>query len=221
MNFQDNVDQTEQQTGEIKFTYMFKGEEIQRTLPTTDTVRTFEVEFPNRTEPDMIIPVEVTVTGRSQLINTHEIRVPMFAKAHCNYEFNTNGVSDVDCVLTDANGDFIERYTILGANEFKPGEGAAGGKILIEIDNNQYSETRSVEYTLMDQDLMLNLEADNESTERFRLRISNCYLYNSGDRNLLDFQEVMELAFFPRDFYNLKIRVGANGVVVANAVRFI
>ena len=220
MNFEDNVDYTEQQTGEIQFTYEYKGENIQRTLPTTDTVRTFGVDFPNRTEAELIIPVAVTVTGRSQLINSHEIRVPMFAKAHCNYEFNTNGVSDVECLITDENGDFIHRYSILGANEFQAGEGVAGGKIVIEIDNNRECETRSIEYTLADQDLMLNLEADNESTERFRLRISNCYLYNSGGRNLLDFDEIMVLAFFPRDFYNLKIRVGANGVVVANAERF-
>ena len=220
MNFSNNVDYTEEQTGLFEADFEIKNETYSQTLPTSRTTRYISGSFHNVEDTPIVIKSSVKLTGESQLINSAEIVLPGRSTATCTYEFHALAVSDIDCVIQDAEDNLVNPYLILGSNEFQPGEGLAGGKLIIETDSPAEYDCRSIQYTLDDQDLVLKLEADNISRKRFRLRISNCYLYNHSGQNLLEFEELIEVAFFPNDCYNIRIRINADGTVASNYERF-
>ena len=220
MNFSNNVDFTEEATGLFEAEFEINNEKFVQSLPSSRTTRHLNATYHNFEMTPVIIRISVKLTGESQLINSAEIVLPGRSRAECTYEFNALAISDIDCVIQDADDNLINPYFILGSNEFRPGEGLAGGKLIIETDSPTEYECRSIEYTLDDQDLVLKLEADNVSQKRFRLTISNCYLYNASGQNLLQFDELIQVAFFPEDSYNLQIRINADGTVAANHERF-
>ena len=213
MNFTNNVDFNEEATGLFEVQFEINNDTYVQQLPTSRTTRHLNASYHNFELLPMIIRTEVKLTGESQLINSAEIIVPARSTAHCSYEFNSLAISDIDCAIQDSSDNLLNPYLILGSNEFQPGHGLAGGKMIMELDSPTEYESRAIEYTLDGQDLVLNLEADNISRKRFRLRISNCYLYNSSGQNLLDFEELLELAFFPNDCFNIQIRINADGAV--------
>ena len=220
MNFSNNVDYTEEQTGLFEVQFEINNDTYVQQLPTSRTSRHLNATYHNFEMSPVIIRTSVKLTGESQLINSAEIVLPGRSRAECSYEFNALAISDIDCVIQDANDNLLNPYFILGSNEFRPGEGLAGGKLIIETDSPNEYDSRSIEYTLDGQDLVLNLEADNLSQKRFRLTISNCYLYNASGQNLLQFDELVQVAFFPNDTYNIQIRINADGTVAANHERF-
>ena len=219
MNFNNNVDFTEEETGRFEAEFQINNEKYVQELPTSRTTRYLTASYHNFEDTPVVIQIAVKLTGESQLINSAEIILPGRSTAECRYEFNALAISDIDTIIQDADDNLVNPYFILGSNEFRTGEGLAGGKVIIETDSPNDYECRSIEYTLDDQDLLLNLEADNISQKRFRLTISNCYLYNASGQNLLEFEELVQVAFFPNDCYNLMIRINADGTVAVNQER--
>ena len=213
VNFHHDIQENDVQTGEARFKIEIGDEEHSHILPTCDSIRHFNGIHHNFEEEPVMMAISATLTTRSQIINTVNVTIPPRSTLHFSYEMNSIGLSDIDAVVEDADGQLQNPYFLLGSNELRSSSGLAGGKIVFEIDSRTHSDTRAIEYTLVDNDLVLDLEADNISEKRFRLRIFNCYLYNASDNNLLDFQEILEVAFFPGDRVNLKIKVRANGNV--------
>ena len=213
VNFNNDIHENDIQTGEARFTIKIGEEEYNHILPTSDTIRHFNGQHHNFQEYPVVMSISASLTTRSQIINTVDVIIPPRSTMNFSYEINTIGLSDIDAIIENAEGQLQNPYFLLGSNELRTSSGLAGGKIIFEIDNRTESDSRAIEYTLVDQDLKLDLEADNISEKRFRMRIFNCYLYNASDVDVLDFKELLEVAFFPGDCVNLKIKIRANGIV--------
>ena len=147
-----------------------------------------------------------------QLISNFQVHVPPRSKINFNFEFNTNGVSDIDSLI-DQHDNIISPYLVMGSQEFRTSNGLAGGKLLFEIESFNSLDSRSTEYTMIDHDLVLDLEIENNNEKSYRIKITNCYLYNQDGQNLLQFERVMELFLYPQDYYIIKIMIGADGTV--------
>ena len=221
MNFDNNVDTNERKTGELNFEFRVNGRKLTQKLPTSDTIRNLSGGYHNPDNVERKMRYAVYFTNRSQIIVRREFVIPPRGWIFLSFEFNSNGVSDIDSVIRTSDDKLVSPHFMLGSHELHASDGLAGGKLLFEIESlDGDSDTRSVEYTLNDHDMVLDLQAYNVSSDkRFRLTIRNCFLYNSDGQNLLDFKEIMQVAFFPDDLYNLQIRINANGTIAASYER--
>jgi len=219
MNFHNDVNFADVKTGEVSFEIKINEEQFNQILPTSNTTRHFNGQFHNFEENEVQMSILASLTNRSQILHDVKIDIPARSTINFSYEFNSIGISDIDAVIEDIEGNLQNPYFILGSNELRPASGLASGKLIFEVDSNENLDTRAIQYTLVDNDLLLDLEADNISNKQFRLKITNCYLYNGDRKNLLDLEEILQLAFFPGDCVNLKIRICADGTVTCQFER--
>ena len=223
MHFTNDIDAAEPKTGLLKIEVGIKNQKYYQYLETSDSIRNVFGRYTNfDDEPvDIYIGIHFTVgfPNLNQIIKSRDFQIPARSSIYLDLEFNSLGVSDIDSTIVTGDNTITNPYFILGAKEFRPSEGVAGGKIIIEVKSGDGEDIREIEYFLNDYDLVLDLEADNNTDEDCQLVIKNCFLWNANDLDIFEIKDLVNISFNANDCYNLKIRINAEGTTLASQRR--
>ena len=169
---------------------------------------------------DVEIDYKVLLVDQSM----HEISgstiIPQSTSFGFYVEFTKFEVSDLDYVI-HAGDDTKPRSWLLGGfvySRTRRTRGICSGKLLITYDNESKTETRRLDYNLLDEKLILAMEGVNPTQEAYRLRIENAFLW-ALDFDLDHSKELIEIRVQPTDIYKIEIIIDPSGEVDVNCRR--
>ena len=129
-------------------------------------------------------------------------------------QFNENAIQDFDYVHADANG-YKKPVWLMGTFALLPAlnmdNGIAAGKVIAVIDAPNSKESRTIEYTLLDECIHMNMTATNTSGQWFRLKITNSFLFAATAG--LEVKDLVEEALRPNDMFQVRIMIRPSGRV--------
>ena len=177
------------------------------------------VQWNNDSDEPKSIEFEVELINKSQIKFTGEEIVPARTIFGLGLQSNQNSIHELNYWFAD-QVDIKKPVWLLGTHALIPslfGGGIASGKLITTIDSPDFKESRSLEYTLQDECLLLDLSTHNTTNKNYRLRISNSFLF----AEVMDFdvQDLVEIAMLPEDVYTIKINIRPSGRITTNITR--
>ena len=134
-------------------------------------------------------------------------------------EFNKCEIADLDYVLHCDNEPKPVSW-LLGSFTFSrtlSSKGIGSGKFMAIYDNLDHRESREINYQLMDEKLLIVMNATNPSDEMYRLRITNSFLWAENfDLNETD---LIEIVVRPKDIYKIEVVIIPSGQVQTSCRR--
>ena len=173
----------------------------------------------NETEEPIPIQFEIELVRKSQIKISGEEMIPARTSFGFGLQTNENSIHDFNYWFADQN-DIQRPVWLMGTHALVPSlfaGGFASGKLITIIDSPDFKESRCLEYTLQDECLLLDLTTHNTTTQNYRLRISNSFLF----AEVMDFdvQELIEVAILPQDVYQIKINIRPSGRITCSCNR--
>ena len=161
----------------------------------------------------------IELINKSQIKITGQELLPARTSVAIALHHDENAIHNFDYFLEDQIG-IKKPVWLLGSYSLVPSlfvNGIAAGKIVAEIDSPNSKETRTIEYTLQDECVLMNLTSENTSGQNYRLKITNSFIF--AEEMDFDIQELVEVALLPDDLYNIRIMIRPSGRVTCNCRR--
>ena len=191
-----------------EFDFEFEGEIIKAAFIAERTNRFFNFNYKNENENQVRMDYKISITGnRSQMIHSSFVIVPPNHTFFVNFDFTNSSIDDIESTIISPEDDLLDACFVLGSTKLTPGYGLAAGKLIVELETLESYKIKELEYTLNNNCLVLNWEADNISNKNVRMTISNCYLYNTDGENLMEMNELLQFALLPGDRYDITIEI--------------
>ena len=176
-------------------------------------------QWNNDSDEPKTIEFEVELINKSQIKFKGEEIVPARTIFGLGLQSNQNSIHQLNYWFAD-QVDIKKPVWLLGTHALIPslfGGGIASGKLITTIDSQDFKESRSLEYTLQDECLLLDLSTHNTTNKNYRLKISNSFLF----AEVMDFdvQDLVEIAMLPDDVYTIKINIRPSGRITTNITR--
>ena len=207
------------------------GELLEFTLKNTAIEKTWQFEtlenhrdifahWKNQSIDEETIRYEFKLqTTKSMQIHKGKVEVPPGDTVTIYCEFDKCEIADFDYVLhRDSEPKPVS--WLLGSFTFSrtvSARGIGSGKLMAIYDNLDRRETREINYQLMDEKLLLVMNATNPTDEMYRLRITNSFLWAENfDLNETD---LIEIVVRPKDIYKIEVVVIPSGQVQTSCRR--
>ena len=159
----------------------------------------------------------------SQSTQTHrgQVAVPPHHTVTVYCEYNVDGIEDLDYVLHNSKGKENPVSWLLGAFVFsrtRQSKGIGSGKLMAIYDNLSHTETREIEYLLLDEQLIVRMNATNPSKEKYRLRLTNSFIF-AENFDLDITKDLVEICVMPKDIYRIEVIIKPSGEIITNCRR--
>ena len=156
---------------------------------------------------------ELGYTRKSNLTIKGTEMIPPETLAVYPCVFNDDGIQDFDSFFENENGSF-RPMSLLGTYTLSPSrtaKGIASGTLIMEVDSFTTYQSRQVQYTLNDEQLIINGTIQNDFDHNLRLRISNSFLI--AEQFEFGVNEFIEVALLKNDMYQIEIIIKPSGVI--------
>ena len=163
------------------------------------------------------VKFSIGLNTESNQMHSGEVMVPAGAAFMLYTEFTENEIQNPEYVL-DVPILGLQKCTwLLGDYSFCRSQrvsGLAAGKLIIDIDNHTTEDQRTIEYTLVDDQLVMVFKATNTNNEPYRLRMNNSFLY--ADQGDFETTEILEVCLLPGDQYRIDVVIEPTGEILTS-----
>ena len=185
-----------------------------------DTAKEIFVQTDKNKFDEEILEYNATLVDQSMQEHSGEITIPKENAAGFYLKFDKYEITDMDYVLhSDTNTQPLS--WLLGTFAYsrtRRTRGIGSGKVLMIYDNQKKKETRTIEYNLLDEELIVEVHASNPTKEKYRLRIENSFLF-AENFDLDTNNELVEICVLPTDIYRIELIIKPSGEAISTCRR--
>ena len=195
-------------------------EENEWTLNAVRSLKEAFIQWQNNSDEAETIEYEIKLVDQSLQKLSGSIQVPPRTIVAIYFEFANTEIAEFDYLLHDQTGDKRINWC-LGGYHFSRTirtKGIASGKVIAIYDNNDHEEHRTIEYNLLDEKLMLVMNATNPTNTKYRLRLVNSFLF-AENFNLDEINDLVEICVLPQDIYKIEVIIKPSGEIDVNSRR--
>ena len=171
------------------------------------------IQLDNDRDTPTVLDFEINHTNQSHLKITGQETLEPRSSLSFILKMDGNAIHDLD-YLHSVGNEFKKPMWLLGTFAFMPaifGNGIAAGIVIATIDSHDSKESRSFEYTLQDECILMNLTSTNTSGRPYRLTVTNNFLFAAEAD--LEVDELAEIAMLPEDMVKIRIMIRPTGRV--------